>query len=217
MCMIIYKPEGKKWNDDLREQMEYCFSKNKDGCGLMIRDDSKVYMTKGIWGVEHFYRLIRGLPETAEIAIHFRFTSAGKTSQEMCHPFSLNKNDLKRMRGNVGAGLMHNGTIHNLCFQGKHSDTYYLADMLNEFSPAELVEDRMIDMIDTVVSGSRVLIFTGDTTLMFGDWVDVNGIQYSNRGFKREEIGHRRCSSHGEYFLEFDRGSNSYVRKSLTF
>lgn len=188
-----------------------------------MRHNGEVYIRKGLWTVKEFYDVVKKLPANAEIALHFRFTSSGKTLKTMCHPFSLEKNDVKRMRGKVRASMMHNGTIKNLCFRGESSDTYYLADMLSKYHPSEIEQDRFIDMVDTIVSGSRVLIFTGKTTFMFGDWKEANGCHYSNDGYKKEYTSgfnshsSRKQDSYGNYYLEFDRGSGSYVRKDSLF
>jgi len=219
MCIIIYRPEGREYEKDWKEQLAHCWKGNKDGCGIMMRHKGKVYIRKGLWTAEETIKLVDSLPKTAELAVHFRWTSAGKTTKKMCHPFCLEKGKVTMMRGETNAALMHNGTIRNLCFKGEKSDTYYLSELLSKYHHTEMVQERMMDIVETIASGSRVIIFTNKETLMWGDWTEYEGCFYSNTGFRRKVVSSEK--SNGEfgknYYLEFDPKSNSYVRKTCTF
>lgn len=215
MCIIVYKPEGVKWKTSLKKQIAHCWDRNKDGCGLMVRHKGKVYMRKGLWTANEFYNIVKKVPKKAELALHFRWTSAGETIKTMCHPFALEKHNVMRMRGDVPAALMHNGTIRNLCYAGSASDTYHLADLLSKYHYTELGQRRLMDMVEAVVSGSRVLVFTKKDTLMWGDWVEHEGCFFSNSGYRKEYSSIKYSSSRSErgYYLEFEPKSNSYVKK----
>jgi len=220
MCIIIYKPKDARLGKQWEKQVRFCYAKNKDGCGIMVKEDSGIYMRKGMWDVEEMVKIVKNLPKKSELAIHFRWTSAGNTVDRKCHPFALEKGKIEMKKGRARAALMHNGTIRNLCFKGEASDTYHLARLLSKFHPREIEQKRMMEMVEGIASGSRVLIFTEKQTLMWGEWHEYEGCFFSNSGYRKNVTVSKsdvKKGEFGDYYLEFDPKSNSYVRRTGYF
>ena len=180
MCIICFCPAGV----DLPgyDLLENCQMANPHGMGLMYREQGKIHILKGYFDLDEFVDVIYGLGEKTkdlDIALHFRFRTAGKTRKSCCHPFPLDGTSFLALDTDCDRALMHNGHISRYVHKrADTSDTMYFAE---ELSRVDNVEDykRHIKFDD-----GKFLIMTGRETLFFGEFVCQDGIFWSNRSFE---------------------------------
>jgi predicted glutamine amidotransferase len=121
MCVII-KREPKIIIPD--EKIASACHVNSDGWGISVVDrgqltTQKFHDPKGTKPEE----VIKALKEAEDnlVFLHLRYTTAGKTNADNCHPFEVFKGD------NFEVQFMHNGTLNKFS-KGKnndYSDTYH--------------------------------------------------------------------------------------------
>ena len=94
MCVIaVYSDNYPKLVD--LESME---AFNSDGAGIawIDRKTNKVEWVKGLkLSAKKIHKMITKKKIQLPFVIHFRISSVGKTNNELCHPFTLEKNDSK--------------------------------------------------------------------------------------------------------------------------
>ena len=110
MCVIaVYSDNYPKLVD--LESME---AFNSDGAGIawIDRKTNKVEWVKGLkLSAKKIHKMITKKKIQLPFVIHFRISSVGKTNNELCHPFTLEKNDSNDLSGKTNEGvLFHNGT-----------------------------------------------------------------------------------------------------------
>lgn len=152
MCLIIKKEKGLVPSTEFFENV-YLF--NRDGWGIMMRDNDQVLSYKGD-KLEDLIYAVKQLKNTLAY-IHMRKATVGEVSPENTHPFKLVN----------GAGFMHNGTIKNIEIpkEEKRSDSLLFVEMLNNLM-RKWGEDILFDpTIKEIIKGfidSRILILFPD-------------------------------------------------------
>lgn len=82
-----------------------CEKDNNDGGGVAYRKNGLVHWHKGL-SADEIYDLDLPLPAI----IHFRMTSIGETTPELCHPFPISADVKLNIKGRTsGSVLFHNG------------------------------------------------------------------------------------------------------------
>lgn len=187
MCVII---QGNK-NDITDQIIETCFISNKDGFGLMYIDQQnnliteKLY-TKKISKIKKVFK--KHLPNVVKnIALHFRFTTAGHTNNFNSHPFKV----LEKSKGDLyDLSLMHNSpTITSLEIEKNKSDTYhfveyYLKPILKN-NPLLIDNKSFTDDLAKIISAhcdTRVLLLENKNNLfhLLGNWQSAKNLSVSN-------------------------------------
>ena len=193
MCIIAAKPAGVKMPS--RDTIRTMWAGNPDGAGVMYAQDGKVRIDKGFMKLSdleaHLDKLERSLDLTATgVVLHFRITTHGGTCPENCHPFPLT-DSLARLRmthTSTTVGIAHNGIIPITPRDQTTSDTMeYIASQLAPLGralPGFWKNQDAMTMIQNAIH-SRMVFLTGDGELyMTGDFVEHDGVFYSNRSFE---------------------------------
>ena len=114
MCIILLA-ENKQLTKGILEKAE---SANPHGAGIAwINDKTKTKNVKWIKGInldtKGILKLIKIRKIKTPYIVHFRITSIGSTSDQLCHPFDLNALLTEnKTSGKSEAGvLFHNGTM----------------------------------------------------------------------------------------------------------
>ena len=116
MCIIVYKPAGKRLPSE--NILKNCFINNPDGAGIMIKTEKGIQIQKGYMYFKHLKNAITELEKQyntkeLEIAIHFRYATHGTINEGNCHPFPLSRKtkELTDKQGIFDSAIMHNGII----------------------------------------------------------------------------------------------------------
>lgn len=193
MCIIAAKPAGKAM--PTRDTIRTMWAGNPDGAGVMYALDGKVRIDKGFMKLSdleaYLDKLEREVDLTATgVVLHFRITTHGGTRPENCHPFPLT-DSLARLRmthTSTTVGIAHNGIIPITPRDQTTSDTMeYIASQLAPLGralPGFWKNQDAMTMIQNAIH-SRMVFLTGDGELfMTGDFVEHDGVFYSNRSYE---------------------------------
>lgn len=138
MCVIIHCPTNHRPSV---ATLEKCEKANPHGIGIVTQGDKMFEINKAV----SFEGLKKILKETTgELAIHFRYATAGGQSEELCHPFPCTHKAENWLDYQATDVLMTNGTwinweqayatmryTHNIKkLDGKMSDTRALAHLI---------------------------------------------------------------------------------------
>jgi predicted glutamine amidotransferase len=158
MCLIVLKPEGADFDPKL---LRAAYDHNPHGFGIMYAKDGRVHHEKGLLQFEDALALWEKYREH-QTAVHFRYTTRGKTTEENCHPFQI----LNFEEHGRDLFMMHNGTLANVQ-SGDQSDTFnfaklYLTPLLSKRVDI-LKEQEFQDFLTmTVGNNNRLLFMDGD-------------------------------------------------------
>lgn len=86
MCILLFKPQGKKLDKDIYQN---CYTNNDDGAGFAYLKDNKIFTVKGFFSFGEFWENFEPLEEYAQI-VHFRVGTSGFSAGENCHPWRVN-------------------------------------------------------------------------------------------------------------------------------
>lgn len=191
MCIIAYKPKGIQAPS--KNILQTCFDNNPDGAGLLlIRKDSNIInIYKGFFSFDSFYQVVKSLNiGTDDISVyHFRIATSGLIDSGNCHPFPISNivKDLTATYIETDKAFVHNGVIGK--GKGKLSDTMvYVKDKLfpMRHSLSTKKAQKKIEK-DTVGSRTITIDTATNTILLTGEWIDNDGILYSNSTYRKRE------------------------------
>ena len=152
MCIIIYKKAGVAVNP---EWFDNCAANNPHGFGLcFINSKGKLEVEKTL-DFEAFKLIYKECltdnPDT-DFLLHFRKNTAGKTTEDNCHPFWVNKKQV----------MMHNGTIApcvpTKASEDERSDTNIFAEEYLAMLPYGWENNRAIRKLVTAFVGDSKLV-----------------------------------------------------------
>lgn len=195
MCVILVCPP------EVRPELETlkaCHTANPHGAGVGWRQGEKVHWQKNL-GPQEVDALIQRLK--GEIVIHFRWASVGGVSGRLCHPFPVNREASTKLEGSARRLLFHNGTWsghrealkfvekkQKRIVQGAMSDTRVIALLVDHLRDHDVL--RNID--------GRFVLFSVDSTKLYGEWKTWEGMHVSNLGFLYEMERRERRERWGE-------------------
>jgi hypothetical protein len=188
MCIIIYKDVGVANPTD--QILSTCFRTHKDGFGVMFRVGDKVAIHKGLFNLDSIKKVVSRVPKNCEATYHFRMATHGGVCASNCHPFPLSgKNDaLRTTSGIFDSGLVHNGIISGFGTRNESnlSDTMNFIKYLCKSCPT-----FSFDNISKKVKGhyGKFVVFTPSMTYFLGDFVEENGLKYSNPTYREWGCG----------------------------
>jgi len=181
MCIILVC----KTEKPSLEILKNCSYTNTDGAGISWREKTQVKWSKG-HTVDEIYELTKCLK--LPFVIHFRMSTVGGVTQELCHPFSVTPTVTNALTGKAKQIIMHNGhwadwqesLKANMIYangkvpDGAWSDSRAIAYFTNNCGSGFL---RLLE--------EKVVLFSSKDIQIFGDgWTDeVDGIIYSNTGY----------------------------------
>lgn len=127
MCVIVYKPIGKRLPS--KSILKKCFERNPDGAGYMLPLNDKVVIHKGFMTFNDFKKDIErfikdnkiNVVETP-IVLHFRITTQGGVQAELCHPYPICRDydEMRKLETTADMALCHNGIISS-CSTSEYS------------------------------------------------------------------------------------------------
>lgn len=191
MCIIAYKPKGIK--SPSKNVLKTCFNNNPDGAGLLVlrKDSNVINIYKGFFSFDSFYCVAKSLDiGIDDIAVyHFRIATSGLINEGNCHPFPISNvvQDLTATYIETDKAFVHNGIIGK--GKGKLSDTMiYVKDKLFPMRHS-LSTKKIQKKIEKDTKGSRTITIDteSDTILLTGDWIESDGILYSNSTYRKRE------------------------------
>ncbi len=178
MCIAIYKPENILID---KETLERCYNANSDGAGYMFHKNSKLYIKKGFFSFDDFWKSYRR-DKKKETVIHFRIKTHGTISESNCHPYKVSE-DL---------GFVHNGIISGYTDPLKSDTLLFNEDIIQPFvakwGKLGIFEDPVKKLIENRIGFSKLIFMTnsGDVEIFNEDkGIWDNDVWYSNSSYKK--------------------------------
>ena len=181
MCLIFIRDARKSETIDWYH-LERAHTANRDGFGCAI-------FTGGRWeratSLRTSWGEVRATIETLEdmggpYAVHFRYTTKGRTMKSNCHPFGIGR----------GQWLMHNGTITRqarISIRDGWSDSREVASRLRD---REWEINRLHEIAVDGLNRFAVSHPTGKIEAI-GDWHEFKGGLYSKPTYSLRETKRR--------------------------
>lgn len=195
MCIIAAKPRGIDMPS--KETIRRMWYGNPDGAGIMYSNGDKVTIHKGFMKLSDFEAELDKLSKTidlkkAGVVMHFRITTHGGTKPENCHPFPISQklSRLRQTRLSASIGVAHNGVISITPRDRTISDTMeYIASQLYPLSkclPDFYANEYAMLMIQNAINSRMAFLLPDGKIYTTGDFIEDNGMIYSNDSYKRE-------------------------------
>ena len=189
MCIIVIKPKGVEFPSD--GILEYCFRRNPHGAGIMLADQGKLMIHKGLMTEDEFFDVYRDLKErfpASPFILHFRWSTGGGIQPGLCHPFPIDNRKrvlMAKQPSNVKIAVAHNGIILDWsALNDTVSDTLlYVKNVLHpEFQadPRFLFDPANRKKIADEVNGSRLAFMTASGAMCtIGGFYKYDSVYYS--------------------------------------
>lgn len=226
MCIIVSKEKGK--SIPKKEILKNCFENNSDGAGFMYVNNGGVIIEKGFMDFESFYNRITELNKKINlkkrnVVFHFRISTSGKIDGATCHPYPITDKTeyLKHTFLKCSIGMVHNGILSNFVIPVAQNidnlnDTqnfvktfvYNLYKLNNKFLGNEYAKA----LINSSIGTSRLCFLTKDDNVYyFGNFIEEEGIKYSNSNYKPKVYTLNRFYNcydyYNDYYEKFDKKS----------
>lgn len=204
MCIIVAKEK----NVDLpsKEILKECFTNNPDGAGFMYTRKNKVgvryvVVDKGYMTFESFIsrydELCRAFNnfKNKALVMHFRIGTSGSNNKNNTHPYPIASSHHILQKTNIWCdlGVVHNGIIHDYTpLPGNNinntNDTqefimkylYPLHTNYKDFYKNEYIMNGISD----ITNSKLAFLDTHDNIYYSGDFVEDEGVNYSNETYK---------------------------------
>jgi predicted glutamine amidotransferase len=182
MCVIIYKQANAIVCPSV---IKYAYDNNPHGFGLMYAEDKQVKVIKGLYDLTQIYNIWNNFLDK-DIAVHFRWATVGKISEENLHPFPL----MNKAEDKKDLYLMHNGTIRDLPFNENVdlSDTNILVNILKEKIKKEglfsVLSDKRLTTLGKAIGKSKLLLMDDTNKIRIVNkemGVTVGDVWFSNQ------------------------------------
>lgn len=197
MCIIVYKPTTAKMPN--KKTLITCWNNNRDGAGYMFPSKGSVIIKKGFMKFNEFYNNLKSdlkrYGEFTPFVLHFRIQTQGGVNPQYTHPFPLSSemDDLRKLRAKTEIGIAHNGIIDLTSSRYSYTVTYsdtmkFITDYLSLIiHNKNYYEDKnKLTLIERLIE-SKMAIMDGDGhTELIGDFVEDNGVYYSNNYFRED-------------------------------
>lgn len=213
MCVIAYKPAGKKASSHMR-WLENSWANNPDGAGFMFRVDNKVQIVKGFMEWDEFisaaekYNVLETLDE---VVFHFRIASQGLICPENCHPFPVimeNPEDILALNVKTDIGLVHNGTLWCVEDDKFFSDTQlFVLDYLQDLPREYLFDERVIQLLN--LSDDKFVLMYPDSTFFSGHFTKDDDWFFSNKSYEKIKPKTTVVGSWDQYLASADETEDS--------
>jgi len=197
MCIIVAKKKGIELPSE--NVLENCFENNFHGAGIAIAVGTNVHVFKGLMTWERFRRTLNLIKKKINlkdhaVAMHFRIATHGSVIEQNTQPFPVSDDMeyLTKVRYTAKNVLLHNGFFSSLfsyinCKEYDVSDTLLFTKSiiypLSVLDPT-LERKETVEIIRSTIGSSKIAIlkYTGDF-LLFGDFIEDEGIYYSNTSY----------------------------------
>ena len=183
MCLIITGQSSKVRSTllDTHGLLSDIFTSNPDGIGFMYGTAKGLKVTKTLpKNLGDATAFIQRLPnDDREIAIHFRWTTHGKTDMLNCHPYDV-------IPGFIA--MMHNGVLHtgNAADKNKSDTWHFINDYLHTAvsSAPDLVYDKgFVSMLEEFIGNNRFVFMNGEGRMQhvnFDQGIEHDDLWFSN-------------------------------------
>lgn len=224
MCLIIGVPKGvKKDTTFLYKAIANGWSGNDHAAGfaLKYKGDNRVYINKDSWnkrGIKAFIDEIKkqNLTEDDELLLHFRIGTSGSNNNTNAHPFVVDsKAAINIEEGYVTKPvLVHNGIFSEYSDHASvYSDTYMftkkfmaIPEMLSLIKRDPTTFAHLFKKI--FWSNKIGLLFPDKDMTLIGDFVEENGVYFSNQGYRNT---YYRNIGGFEEFEDLEKGADNIV------
>ena len=180
MCVIVYKPKSLRLKQSrAHEIFERAWASNPHGFGMAVYRDGVWQIKKGFLSdreEEAESLFVAEATGPSPLVAHWRLATHGLVSSENTHPFPIEFS-------NGNACLFHNGIL-DINPIGKKSDT---ATFCRVVSNARLTSEQFFKLLEggafegTLGSSRIAILIDGeDEPVLVGNWVEKNGIWFSN-------------------------------------
>ena len=183
MCLIITGKSSKVRSTllDTHGLMSDIFTSNPDGIGFMYGTAKGLKVTKTLpKNLGDATAFIQRLPnDDREIAIHFRWTTHGKTDMVNCHPYDV-------IPGYIA--MMHNGILHtgNTADKDKSDTWHFINDYLHtavSASPDLVYDTGFVAMLEEFIGNNRFVFMNGEGRMQhvnFDQGIEHDDLWFSN-------------------------------------
>lgn len=217
MCLaIVTKPESKL--SDIENSIRLAWDSNPHGSGFAYANDGAVEIESGFMTVDALIERLNvafvEYSSSSSFLIHLRFTSAGETGIDNCHPFKV---------GNYA--MIHNGTVNKFVIaKDKKSDTAYMAEYLSKLPDGWVDNIGYIELVEDMIGTSKVaLLDKYGAAVILNDsmWIEDKNILYSNNYFKGEKratqtnISFTETTEYCAYCPEFGKNNSALCKMCL--
>ena len=164
MCVILVKRKGVKMPSkrELKRAADY----NHDGCGF-VSSNGLYYRSMDF---EDFYNHLKGVGVNDACIIHFRWATTGSPKVSNCHPFVKN-----------GLYFAHNGILKVRTENDMtDSETVFLKELEPAIRQYGIQSDDVRFGIKCMIGYSKFAFMQDGEIYTFGNFVNVNGVLYSN-------------------------------------
>ena len=231
MCIIVASEKGKKIPS--KKTLETCFLNNPDGAGIMYYFDNSVIVDKGYMTFKDFYKRVRELEKEIgltdrSVVFHFRIGTSGKNDAKTCHPYPLTKQTkfLQSKHVRCSVAMAHNGILSNFVDRTNKDNLNDTQIFIQKFmyniyklSKNFYYNEYANELIFNTIATNRLCFLTkNDEIFYYGNWVEDNGIYYSNSNYKPKVIQtyYNNAYSRYNYYNDFDYYDNYWKSKSKT-
>jgi len=163
MCLIILANDLKSLS---YKDLETAYKRNSDGFGVMYMNKenkfvSDKFLPKNFNEVKNFFNVHKS--QTDKMAIHFRFTTEGKTNKKNCHPFISYQKDDRTI------GMMHNGArlpiplIHKNCSDTWHFNQHYLRSVFQN-NPNVILKNDFQNELGNHIDDDKMIFLDSKTS-----------------------------------------------------
>lgn len=192
MCIVVVKKGGIAFPS--KDILRICFDNNDDGAGFMYLRNGKVIIDKGYASFNQFWKGLKraSLSVSDVIVYHFRIATSGGNGMQKTHPFPITKNIKKLNSLDV---ICDKAIAHNGILGIGTNDTSDTQDFIMEILADPIIYDNFetCDAIGSLIASytnlSKMVILTSNGFLYrFGEFIEDNGIRYSNTSYKEYKI-----------------------------
>ena len=174
--------------DISKQQLKNAFDKNDDGAGIGWAKNGELFIAKGFFTFEDFYKKYEEIGLDCVRAIFFRWGMIGGKTEENCQPLQINK----------GLFFTQSGNLSNFYSKGDKSDVYiYNEDLLRPFfkDNHKLIHKPEIQWLITQSCGTanKLVFLTKEGSAVIvnadkGKWDDkLKNVWYSNDEHEKEK------------------------------
>src|SRR3990167_887180 len=180
MCIIIYKPAGRKL---FPETIRRSFDNNADGSGFAYVENGTITTQRGFFTLDAFNEAYKP-HELKQALLHFSIKTHGDLSEQNCHPHIVTPNMV----------FAHNGVIFRMPHHKEKSDTLLFNDLLMKnlvrIYGKKIVFDKYFKVLLSEYVGSSKMVFLtniGQVSIIGEkDGVWDSGCWFSNDSYSRE-------------------------------
>ena len=183
MCVIIYMNEKEKIENN---ELKAAWERNPDGAGYSIRENGKIFFKRGFMSFDEYKEEISEVLNHYDVMLHLRISTSDSINKLQTHPYAIE--DVTKIQGYTKMAISMNGSIKGQKLKKGYNDTmsfieeykYLFETMLKDIKHFSFYGDLI-----TRISGTKWCMMTNNATYTSPQFVEENGIKYSNLFHRR--------------------------------